>query len=100
VNPYDPVGLPIWRQPRKPGTHDPDYALAFEPGQKHGSNGSLSMSVLGQGQLYKRRAVKRAGSPAAQNLTWLVGELDGVRCYGITLDSGMHVVLTREDLVP
>ena len=100
MNPYDPRGLPIWRQPRRTGTNDPDYVLDTEPGQLHGSNGRLSMSVLGNGRMFKRRAIKGAGSPAAKHLTWLVGHLDGVKCYVMTLDSGMHVILTREELIP
>lgn len=48
------------------------------------------------GQAFMRHAIKGFGTPGARKVTWLVGELDGVRVY-VTPD---RVILTREDRYP
>lgn len=60
------------------------------------SNGVQTLTLQGEGRVFRRRAVKAVGTEAARRVEWVVGELDGVRCYF----DGQHVVLTREDLRP
>jgi hypothetical protein len=54
-----------------------------------------SLTVDG-GKQWMRHAIKGAGSPFSYKVTWLVGELDGVRCY-VTPEG---VILTKEDRWP
>lgn len=63
------------------------------------SNGRTSMSVAG-GNLFKRNAIKGVGAPGARQVQWLVGEVDGVRCYVQENETGTHIVLTKDDLYP
>jgi hypothetical protein len=63
------------------------------------SNGVATLtlqSASDTARLFRRRAVKGAGSDQAQAIEWIVAELDGVRVYF----DGVHVVVTREDLNP
>jgi len=46
--------------------------------------------------MFKRRAVKGAGSENAQEVCWLVAEIDGVRLY----QNGNQIILTRQDMNP
>jgi hypothetical protein len=112
MNPYDPEGLQPWRARRAAGSVDVDYLLDLgDPQQKHASNGAVAMSVLdstaGNGgeaaassRLFKRRAIKGIGGSGQYEVMWLVGELDGVRCYTVHVNGLTHVILTREDLYP
>ena len=50
------------------------------------------------GRLFKRRAVKAAGSPAAKPVGAMVAELDGVRLYLLFDVGGAQVLLTRRDV--
>lgn len=61
-----------------------------------GSNGLQRLQAEPGAKLFRRRAVKRPGTEAAENVEWVVGELDGVRAYF----NGTDVVLTRADLYP
>lgn len=72
----------------------------FEIQGQHASNGTISMSVDADGRLFKRNAIKNAMSPDARKEQWLVGELDGVRCYVQHTATGASLVLTRNDLYP
>ena len=65
-------------------------------GNQVGSDGMVSVSLIGNGRMFKRRAIKGAGSAAAQELSWLVTELNGVRVY----QNGLNVIVTTEDLYP
>ena len=61
------------------------------------SNGANSISALDpDARVFRRRAVKRAGTDQAHNVEWAVVELAGVRVYF----DGTHVVVTRQDLNP
>lgn len=75
-----------------------DWALSFDDQVAHGvSSEHGCMSVYGDGAaMFKRNAIKGVGSGASRHERWLVGELDGVRCYF----DGRRVVLTTEDLYP
>lgn len=75
---------------------DPRIERNEETGISVAQNGEVTLTVLDRGQVFKRRAVKGVGSGAAQEITWLVAELDGVRIY---ID-GSSIVLTRQDLYP
>jgi len=59
------------------------------------SEPDLPLAVEG-GHSFARRAIKGFGTPNARHVTWLVGELDGVRVY-VTPDG---VIMTREDRYP
>ncbi len=67
-----------------------------EHGNRHGTDGSITVSLIGEGRMFKRRAVKGAGSENAQEVCWLVAEIDGVRLY----QNGNHIVFTKQDLNP
>lgn len=61
------------------------------------SNGVHSVSCPDPGgRVFMRRAIKGLGSAHPQPVEWAVAELDGVRAYF----DGVHVVLTRRDLLP
>jgi hypothetical protein len=60
------------------------------------TNGTLSAMVLEpQGKMWRRRAVKY-GAESAQQIEWLVIELDGVRVY---VDHD-NIIVTKENLRP
>jgi hypothetical protein len=50
----------------------------------------------GAARMFRRRAIKAAGTPAARAVEWLVAELDGVRLYV----DGSELVMTRRELQP
>jgi hypothetical protein len=89
-----------------------DYLIVTDPdGSHHATNGIIGMTVLpdllgpnlskSQTKLFKRCAYKNAMTPAAEQVTWLVGEIDGVRTYVKTEPNGMlHIVMTRAELYP
>ena len=39
-------------------------------------------------------------TPAVQVTTWLVGDIDGVKCYVKQDGLRLHIVLTKQDLYP
>lgn len=56
----------------------------------------VTVHATGDRAIFKRRAQKTNGTSEC----WLVGELDGVRCY-VRSDGGMvNVVMTHDDLYP
>lgn len=67
-----------------------------ERGNQIGTDGSITVSLIGEGRMFKRRAVKGAGSENAQEVCWLVAEIDGVRLY----QQGNNVVFTKQDMNP
>jgi hypothetical protein len=80
-----------------------DYHIVTDKdGTLHGTNGEIGLSVLKDGDttLFKRCAMKNAMTPAMKLTTWLVGEIDGVRCYVKQDGLRLHVVMTRRDLYP
>jgi hypothetical protein len=67
-----------------------------EHGNQIGTDGNITVSLIGEGRMFKRRAVKGAGSENAQEVCWLVAEIDGVRLY----QNGNQIILTRQDMNP
>jgi hypothetical protein len=65
-------------------------------GHQIGSDGTISVSLIGDGRMFKRRAIKGVGSGSQEEVSWLVTELNGVRVY----QNGMNVIVTTEDLNP
>lgn len=69
-------------------------------GELASENGLVRLVVLDadafEGRMFKRKAIKAVGTPAARRLCWLVGELEGVRVYV----DGDRVTLTKRDLYP
>lgn len=66
-------------------------------GSRHGTDGETTVTLrCTDGRMFKRRAIKAAGTADAHEVSWLVAELDGVRVY----QHGLNVVITREDLYP
>jgi hypothetical protein len=64
--------------------NDPDGAL-------------LPMVVVGEGaRIFHRRAMKMFPDGTRGAVSWLVGELDGVRAYF----DGASIVLSKQDLYP
>jgi hypothetical protein len=63
-------------------------------------NGIIRLALLDPesygGRVFKRRAVKGAGSPQARQVCWIVAELDGVRVYV----DGDRVMVTKRELYP
>jgi len=64
-------------------------------GVQHGTDGTLTVSLLDAGgRMFKRRAIRGGDTP--QEACWLVTELNGVRVY--QCDS--HVIVTTQDIYP
>lgn len=61
------------------------------------TNGVASLTVLDEsGQVFRRRAVKGAGTEQSRRVEWAVAELNGVRVYF----DGLNVLVTTLDLQP
>lgn len=72
-----------------------------ENGNSHGTDGQFTVSLLrdpmaDEARMFKRRAIKQAGSADAVEVNWLVAELNGVRVY----QNGAAVIVTTQDLYP
>ena len=66
-------------------------------GARHGTDGAITLSLLeSDGRLFKRRAIKGVGSGNAEEVCWLVAEMDGVRVY----HQGNSVIVTKNDMNP
>lgn len=70
-------------------TADPD-------GTRHGTDGTVTVTLQGEGRMFKRRAIKGAGTESAYEVSFLVVELNGVRVY----QSENNVIVTTQDLYP
>jgi hypothetical protein len=71
--------------------------ITDEHGVRHGTDGIVTVSLRQDtGRMFKRRAIRRAGSEQAEETCWLVVELNGVRVY----QQGGQVIVTTEDLNP
>lgn len=62
----------------------------------HGTDGVVTVTLQGDGRMFKRRAVKAVGTESAHEVSFLVAELNGVRVY----QSGNSVIVTTQDLYP
>lgn len=65
-------------------------------GNQIGTDGEITVSLIGQGRMFKRRAIKLDSAKGAQEVCWLVAELDGVRLY----QSGKNIIMTKQDINP
>lgn len=75
------------------------FELLEQDGHRVATNGAASVVLMAphtDGRLFRRRAIKHAGSPNAEQVEWAVAELDGVRVYV----DGSSVIVTRDDLYP
>lgn len=61
----------------------------------------VGMTVAsGESRIFKRRAMRPFAQGGARHECMLVGELDGVRAYVVEREGQVHIVLTRQDLMP
>ena len=67
-----------------------------EAGNLHGTDGKITVTLMGGGRMFKRRAVKGVGSGDSQQICWLVTELDGVYVY----QQGTSVIVMKQDILP
>lgn len=66
-------------------------------GTRLGTDGSVRVLLMDEtGRMFKRRAIKAAGTPGATEVNWLVVELNGVRVY----QNGLDIIVTTQDLNP
>jgi hypothetical protein len=73
------------------------FEIVKDDAGQHASNGEMMVTALDpEARVFRRRAVKNAGSPEAYPVEWCVVEQDGVRVYC----DGMNVVVTKQDLSP
>ena len=67
-----------------------------EAGNLHGTDGKITVTLMGGSRMFKRRAVKGVGSGDSQQICWLVAELDGVYVY----QQGNSVIVMAQDILP
>ena len=68
-----------------------------EQGNRFGTDGKTIVTLLEpDGRMFKRRAIKSAGTPEAREVCWLVTVVGDVRIY----QEGNNIVVTRKDLYP
>lgn len=72
------------------------FEITCESGVQIATNGSASVTLLDDGRVFRRRAVKGAGTEQARRVEWAVAELNGVFVYF----DGTNVVVTMKDLTP
>ena len=65
-------------------------------GNQIGTDGEITVSLIGEGRMFKRRAVKGVGTEGAEEVCWLVAEIDDVRLY----QSGKNVIMTKQEMNP
>lgn len=65
-------------------------------GNHIGTDGKITVSLIGDGRMFKRRAVKGVGSETAEEICWLVAEIDGVKLY----QNESNIVLTKQEMNP
>lgn len=70
--------------------------VTSDAGYKIGTDGTVTVSLLEAGSMFKRRAVKGVGTADAVEHCWLVTELNGVRVY----QRGLEIIVTTQDLYP
>lgn len=76
----------------------PPFEIVEKDGMKIATDGHRQVVLMegAEGKMFKRRAVKRLGSPKPERVEWCVVELNGVRVYV----DGENVVVTTRDLQP
>ncbi len=65
-------------------------------GNQIGTDGQITVSLIGEGRMFKRRAIKGVGSGNAEEVCWIVAEMDGVRVY----QQGNSIIVTKNDMNP
>jgi hypothetical protein len=65
-------------------------------GNQIGTDGEITVTLMDGGRMFKRRAIKGVGTDAAEEVCWLVAELDGVRVF----QHGRNIVVTKRDMNP
>ena len=61
------------------------------------TNGKTTFTLMDEaGRVFRRRAVRGAGTENAKRVEWVVAELNGVRVYF----DGENVVVTTQDITP
>ena len=76
---------------------DPVHQITTDAeGNQHGSDGNITVTLIGGGRMFKRRAVKGVGSGESSEVCWLVAELDSVRVY----QQGSNVIVTKQEMYP
>jgi hypothetical protein len=87
-----------------PWEYDPQE-VAIDAKKRRGelqARGSLSHLLVAPGvsKLHKRRAIKKAGTPNAYEVEWMVAQLNGVNCFVHDDGEKVTIVLTEKDLKP
>ena len=79
-----------------------EWQIIIAENGQHGTNGHVTLSVLRDGQIrmFRRNAMKNAMTPAVQVVSWLVGELDGVKVYVQEQPLQLNIIMTRQELYP
>ena len=79
-----------------------EWQIVIAEDGQHGTNGNVTLSVLRDGQvrMFKRNAIKNAMTPQVQAVSWLVGELDGVKVYVQEQPMQLNIIMTRQELYP
>lgn len=74
------------------------FEIVEQDGMKIATDGTRQVVLVEgtEGQMFKRRAIKRVGSSDPERVEWCVVELNGVRVYV----SGSDVVVSTRDLQP
>lgn len=72
------------------------FEISREGDAQIATNGVASVTLLDAGRVFRRRAVKGAGTEQARRVEWAVVELNGVFVYF----DGTNAVVTTQDLTP
>lgn len=66
------------------------------------AHGSLSTVIVhpGKSKLHKRRAIKKAGTPQAYEVEWMVAHLNGVNVFIHDDEGRVTIMVTDKDLKP
>lgn len=66
-------------------------------GNRLGTDGNVRILLMDEtGRMFKRCAIKAAGTSSATEINWLVVDLNGVRVY----QKGLDIIVTTQDLNP
>ena len=74
---------------------DPDINRD-DPQTTYIANGVVTAAAMNGARVFKRRAIKAVGTPAAKQICWVVAELNGVRVY----INGNQIIVSTDDLYP
>jgi hypothetical protein len=71
------------------------FEISSAQGAQIATNGAATLTLQGEGRVFRRRAVKVLGDEQ-RRVEWAVAELEGVFVYF----DGQHVVVSKQDLQP